>query len=203
MFLAGWALHRANTEAWRLRGFLPSLIFGSRFPPRFLVLVSRFAPSKSINLTSFISKQFPTHTRTHFSNIFQHSQHFLTFSLIFPHFLRHFSQPFFPAEGITEFLGVGSEQRTCALRAGPEGARVRATLALCLGGLALLWLTSLTDRGQAGLFALTHPGFASEGPLLSILWVATYRYKLLYRVQSENASTGGLGRYQLCRCATM
>lgn len=28
-------------------------------------------------------------------------------------------------EGITEFLGVGSEQRTCALRAGPEGARVR------------------------------------------------------------------------------
>ena len=28
-------------------------------------------------------------------------------------------------QGITEFLGVGSEQRTCALRAGPEGARVR------------------------------------------------------------------------------
>ncbi|CAK9062247.1 Uncharacterized protein SCF082_LOCUS32477, partial [Durusdinium trenchii] len=28
-------------------------------------------------------------------------------------------------EGITEFLGVGSEQRTCALRAGPDGARVR------------------------------------------------------------------------------
>lgn len=28
-------------------------------------------------------------------------------------------------QGITEFLGVGSEQRTCALRAGPDGARVR------------------------------------------------------------------------------
>mmetsp|Transcript_19636 Transcript_19636/g.34765 ORF Transcript_19636/g.34765 Transcript_19636/m.34765 type:complete len:1205 (-) Transcript_19636:138-3752(-) len=29
------------------------------------------------------------------------------------------------SEGITEFLGVGAEQRTCALRGGPDGARVR------------------------------------------------------------------------------
>lgn len=31
-------------------------------------------------------------------------------------------------EGLTEFLGVGSAQRTCALRAGPEGAHVRFML---------------------------------------------------------------------------
>eukprot|EP00930_Biecheleria_cincta_P068934 TRINITY_DN56754_c0_g1_i1.p1 TRINITY_DN56754_c0_g1~~TRINITY_DN56754_c0_g1_i1.p1 ORF type:complete len:1214 (+),score=226.14 TRINITY_DN56754_c0_g1_i1:42-3683(+) len=28
-------------------------------------------------------------------------------------------------EGVTEFLGVGSEQRTCALRGGPDGAHIR------------------------------------------------------------------------------
>ena len=102
-----------------------------------------FAPLKSLNLTSSVSKQFcnmfqPIFSTSQlvsnifqpiFSNIFQ-SQ--LVWFLIFRHFFHIFPTIFHPfshfsswIEGITEFLGVGSEQRTCALRAGPEGARVR------------------------------------------------------------------------------
>ena len=62
---------------------------------------------------------FKTHRKTEIHKLVP----FIIFFLI-PLFVLFVPFRFF-FQGITEFLGVGSEQRTCALRAGPDGARVR------------------------------------------------------------------------------
>ena len=59
-------------------------------------------------------------------------------------------------QGITEFLGVGSEQRTCALRAGPEGARVRFVGRQALTELPEPW--SLEHRSILGARGLASIG---------------------------------------------
>lgn len=112
MFLAGWALHRANTEAWRLRGFaaLPSLILWLQwlqfpsslllwnpwtwlrpFPNSFVTCSSPFFPHPN---------WFPTYSNPFFPTYSNPSWFGFPYSAIFSTYSQPFSIhfPIFPAE---------------------------------------------------------------------------------------------------------
>ncbi|CAE8741247.1 unnamed protein product [Polarella glacialis] len=84
-------------------------------------------------------------------------------------------------EGLTEFLGVGTEQRTCALRAGPEGARVRY--------VSRTSLTALLNMREPDPTKQRPPGKEYLGPIMKPSWeneAAYFGILSLDRIDSLN-----------------